>query len=88
MGPAFATLHTHLLSDFIYSEYLTTQRRSEFRQLVWQIAMDYASAALLLRLPGHVPMPAFQVCMIRLGVWSILAMLPTHGHPFKPPDSS
>jgi hypothetical protein len=47
--------------DFIYSEYLTTQRRSEFRQLVWQIAADYASAALLLRLPGHVPMPAFQV---------------------------
>jgi hypothetical protein len=26
-----------------------------------QIAADYACAALLLRLPGYVPMPAFQV---------------------------
>ena len=46
--------------DFIYSEYLTTQRRPEFRRLVWQIAHDYACATLLLRLPGYVPMPAFQ----------------------------
>ncbi|KAI8470791.1 MAG: Transglutaminase-like superfamily-domain-containing protein [Monoraphidium minutum] len=56
--PAVAV--TNFSWDFIYSEYLTAQRRSEFRQLVWQIALDYASAALLLRLPGHVPMPAFQ----------------------------
>jgi hypothetical protein len=46
-------------ADFIYSEYLTTLRKFEFRQLVWQIAADYAAAALLLRLPGYVPMPAF-----------------------------
>lgn len=46
-------------ADFIYSEYLTTLRKFEFRQLVWQIASDYAAAALLLRLPGYVPMPAF-----------------------------
>uniref|UniRef100_A0A383W3L1 L-arabinokinase n=1 Tax=Tetradesmus obliquus TaxID=3088 RepID=A0A383W3L1_TETOB len=45
--------------DFIYSEYLTTQRRTEFKRLVWQIAQDYSNAALLLRLPGYVPMPAF-----------------------------
>lgn len=48
-----------LPADFIYSEYLTTLRRFEFRQLVWQIAQDYSAAALLLRLPGYVPMPAF-----------------------------
>lgn len=47
------------LTDFIYSEYLTTLRKFEFRQLVWQIAQDYSAAALLLRLPGYVPMPAF-----------------------------
>lgn len=45
--------------DFIYSEYLTAAG-SEFRQLVWQIADDYACALRLLRLPGHVPMPAFR----------------------------
>ncbi len=28
---------------------------------MWQIAQDYAQAELLLRLPGHVPMPAFKV---------------------------
>jgi hypothetical protein len=49
-----------LSSDFIYSEYLTSLRRPEFRKLVWQIAQDYAQAELLLRLPGHVPMPAFK----------------------------
>ncbi len=27
---------------------------------MWQIAQDYAAAELLLRLPGHVPMPAFK----------------------------
>src|SRR5689334_8901380 len=48
-----------MAADFIYSEYLTTLRRFEFRQLVWQIAQDYSAAALLLRLPGYVPMPAF-----------------------------
>jgi L-arabinokinase len=46
-------------ADFIYSEYLTALRKFEFRQLVWQIAQDYSAAALLLRLPGYVPMPAF-----------------------------
>jgi hypothetical protein len=46
-------------ADFIYSEYLTTQRKTEFKRLVWQIAQDYSNAALLLRLPGYVPMPAF-----------------------------
>ncbi|GBF96473.1 L-arabinokinase-like, partial [Raphidocelis subcapitata] len=56
--PAVAV--TNFSWDFIYSEYLTTQRRPEFRQLVWGIATDYAAASLLLRLPGHVPMPAFQ----------------------------
>lgn len=49
----------HAPADFIYSEYLTAQRKTEFKQLVWQIAQDYASATLLLRLPGYVPMPAF-----------------------------
>jgi L-arabinokinase len=53
--PAFASFAT----DFIYSEYLTTQRKTEFKRLVWQIAQDYSNAALLLRLPGYVPMPAF-----------------------------
>lgn len=53
------TLHAVHIADFIYSEYLTTLRKFEFRQLVWQIASDYAAAALLLRLPGYVPMPAF-----------------------------
>lgn len=57
--PAVAV--TNFSWDFVYSEYLTTTRRPEFRALVWQIARDYSSAALLLRLPGHVPMPAFQV---------------------------
>lgn len=56
-------MHTPLVccctADFIYSEYLTTLRKFEFRQLVWQIAQDYSAAALLLRLPGYVPMPAF-----------------------------
>jgi hypothetical protein len=65
-------------TDFIYSEYLTTQRRPEFRQLVWGIATDYAAASLLLRLPGHVPMPAFQVPSFGgfwgcgLGVWVLV----------------
>ena len=45
--------------DFIYSEYLTAAG-SAFRDLVWQIADDYACALRLLRLPGHVPMPAFR----------------------------
>ena len=27
---------------------------------MWQIAEDYAAADLLLRLPGHCPMPAFR----------------------------
>jgi hypothetical protein len=53
--PVFASL----AADFIYSEYLTTQRKTEFKRLVWQIAQDYSNAALLLRLPGYVPMPAF-----------------------------
>ena len=30
------------------------------RDMVWQIAEDYAAAHLLLRLPGHCPMPAFR----------------------------
>lgn len=46
-------------ADFVYSEYLTTVG-SSFRQLVWQIAEDYAQADLLLRLPGYCPMPAFR----------------------------
>jgi galactokinase len=45
--------------DFIYSEYLTAAG-SAFKDLVWQIADDYACALCLLRLPGHVPMPAFR----------------------------
>ena len=45
--------------DFIYSEYLTAAG-SVFRNLVWQIADDYACALKLLRLPGYVPMPAFR----------------------------
>lgn len=31
---------------------------AQFRGMVWQIAEDYACANLLLRLPGHCPMPA------------------------------
>lgn len=50
---------TNFSWDFIYSEYLTSVG-SEFRGLVWQIADDYASALRVLRLPGHVPMPAFR----------------------------
>lgn len=46
--------------DFIYAEYLTSVRRKEYRHLVWQIAQDYSQAHTLLRLPGYVPMPAFQ----------------------------
>jgi len=30
---------------------------------VWQIAEDYSKAQLLLRLPGHTPMPAFRDVM-------------------------
>ena len=30
---------------------------AEYRGMVWQIAEDYACADLLLRLPGHCPMP-------------------------------
>jgi hypothetical protein len=57
--PLALPTHTHL-PDFIYADYLTANRRSEFQQLVWQIAQDYSKATLLLRLPGFVPMPAFQ----------------------------
>lgn len=53
-------LPTNIHPDFIYADYLTANRRSEFQQLVWQIAQDYSKATLLLRLPGFVPMPAFQ----------------------------
>jgi hypothetical protein len=28
--------------------------------IVWQIASDYSTALLLMRLPGHTPMPAFR----------------------------
>ncbi|KAK9803166.1 hypothetical protein WJX72_006956 [[Myrmecia] bisecta] len=45
--------------DFIYSEYLTSVG-SNYRKMVWQIAEDYAKADMLLRLPGHCPMPAFR----------------------------
>lgn len=45
--------------DFIYSQYLTAAG-SEFQTLVWQMAEDYSRAFRLLRLPGHVPMPAFR----------------------------
>lgn len=33
---------------------------STYRGMVFQIAEDYAAAHLLLRLPGHCPMPAFR----------------------------
>lgn len=47
--------------DFVYSEYFTsTVHSKELRALVWQIAEDYSRAELLLRLPGHTPMPAFR----------------------------
>ncbi|KAK9833328.1 hypothetical protein WJX81_006760, partial [Elliptochloris bilobata] len=45
--------------DFVYSEYLMSGN-AQFRSMVWQIAEDYACADLLLRLPGHCPMPAFR----------------------------
>ncbi len=45
-------------TDFIYSEYLASAGRHQ-RNIVWQIAQDYAHATALLRLPGHCPMPAF-----------------------------
>lgn len=50
---------TNFSWDFIYSEYLM-DAGSVFRPLIWQIAEDYSCAFRLLRLPGHVPMPAFR----------------------------
>ena len=50
-----------MLADFIYSEYASTlgSHGNSYRQMVWQIAEDYACANVLLRLPGYSPMPAF-----------------------------
>ncbi len=42
----------------MYAEYLTECGGAEYRQMVFQIAEDFAHATLL-RLPGYCPMPAF-----------------------------
>ena len=49
-------------ADFVYSEYLISGQAgcSGYRAMIYQIAEDYACADLILRLPGHAPMPAFQ----------------------------
>ena len=48
-----------MLADFIYSQY-ATESGSTFQPMVWQIAEDLSRANVLLRLPGHSPMPAFR----------------------------
>eukprot|EP01012_Entosiphon_sulcatum_P013014 TRINITY_DN18295_c0_g1_i2.p1 TRINITY_DN18295_c0_g1~~TRINITY_DN18295_c0_g1_i2.p1 ORF type:complete len:634 (+),score=105.40 TRINITY_DN18295_c0_g1_i2:1155-3056(+) len=45
--------------DFIYAEYIVSAGPSHGAQIVSQIADDYSAADVLLRLPGHCPMPAF-----------------------------
>lgn len=55
--PAVAV--TNFSWDFIYADYLTAAG-GKYQQLLWQISADYASSALLIRLPGYVPMPAFR----------------------------
>eukprot|EP00850_Spirogloea_muscicola_P015687 SM000122S25794 [mRNA] locus=s122:376915:386453:+ [translate_table: standard] len=45
--------------DFVYSEYVM-EAGHEYEDIVWQIAEDYSKAALLIRLPGFCPMPAFR----------------------------
>eukprot|EP00899_Mesostigma_viride_P004106 jgi/Mesvir1/13697/Mv02130-RA.2 len=52
---------TNFSWDFIYSEYIRTAG-SIHRATVLQIAEDY-SQAMLFRLPGYVPMPAFRDVM-------------------------
>ena len=49
-------------ADFVYSEYLISGQAgcSGYRAMIYQIAEDYACADLILRLPGHAPMPAFR----------------------------
>lgn len=49
-------------ADFVYSEYLISGQAgcSGYRSMIYQIAEDYACADLILRLPGHAPMPAFR----------------------------
>lgn len=47
-----------VLADFVYAEYLAECGGVEYRQMVFQIAEDFARATLL-RLPGYCPMPAF-----------------------------
>lgn len=46
-------------ADFIYSQY-AMESGSTFQPMVWQIAEDLSRADVLLRLPGHSPMPAFR----------------------------
>jgi len=49
--------------DFVYAEYLTQSRgkdSKDYRALLWQISEDFSKATLLLRLPGHCPMPSFR----------------------------
>eukprot|EP00850_Spirogloea_muscicola_P015467 SM000118S25610 [mRNA] locus=s118:402012:411493:+ [translate_table: standard] len=45
--------------DFVYSEYVM-EAGHEYQDIVGQIAEDYSKAALLIRLPGFCPMPAFR----------------------------
>eukprot|EP00850_Spirogloea_muscicola_P019500 SM000192S04895 [mRNA] locus=s192:52862:62216:+ [translate_table: standard] len=45
--------------DFVYSEYVM-EAGHDYQDIVWQIAEDYSKAALLIRLPGFCPMPAFR----------------------------
>jgi hypothetical protein len=48
-----------LVADFIYSQY-AMETGSTFQPMVWQIAEDLSRADVLLRLPGHSPMPALR----------------------------
>ena len=50
---------TNFSWDFIYADFMVAAGK-ESRHIVWQIAEDYASCAMLLRLPGFTPMPAFR----------------------------
>ena len=49
-------VHDMKSMQFICCRYLMSGN-AEYRGMVWQIAEDYACADLLLRLPGHCPMP-------------------------------
>jgi L-arabinokinase len=59
VAPVLWELILRLVADFIYSQY-AMESGSTFQPMVWQIAEDLSRADVLLRLPGHSPMPAFR----------------------------